>query len=99
MFASLRVVARPASFGRRYVSTVNKPHVEAFWHGPTFNWTYVVSDPTSKVCAIIDPVLDWNPDRFATSSEFADGIVKHVQDRGLETAWILVCIVGKLNLH
>ena len=38
-----------------------QPHVEVFFDPATFTYSYVVTDPTSKRCAIIDSVLDYDP--------------------------------------
>mgnify|MGYP003677877552 CR=1 FL=1 len=52
-----------------------KPDVEAFFDTNTNTVTYVVSDPAAKVCAVIDPVLDFDAaaargDRFRPGEGF-----------------------------
>ena len=37
------------------------PEFEVFSHEPTFTFSYVMSDPESGKCVIIDPVLDFDP--------------------------------------
>lgn len=66
-----------------------QPDVQPFRHGPTSTWTYVVSDPGQRVSAIIDPVLDFDIKSGRTSTEAADAVIAHVQDRGLTVEWIL----------
>ena len=44
-----------------------RPDIEVFFHKPTFTFSYVVSDPESSKCAIIDPVLDFDPKPGRTS--------------------------------
>ena len=66
-----------------------QPDIEAFFHEPTFTFSYVVSDPESGECAIIDSVLDFDPKSGRTSSEAADRITAFIADKGLETKWIL----------
>ena len=66
-----------------------KPEVTAFFDEPTFTASYVVADPSSKKCAIIDSVLDFDPASGRTSTKAADRIVRHVVDKGLEAEWIL----------
>jgi glyoxylase-like metal-dependent hydrolase (beta-lactamase superfamily II) len=66
-----------------------KPEVKTFFHEPTFTATHVVWDPETKVAAVIDSVLDYDPKAGRTSTETADTIVAFVAGRGLEVAWIL----------
>jgi hypothetical protein len=37
------------------------PRVQPFFHPDTHTWTYLVWDPDTKVAAIVDPVLDFDP--------------------------------------
>ena len=37
------------------------PEVQAFFDKPTNTVSYVVKDPQSNICAIIDPVLEYAP--------------------------------------
>ncbi|MGN7292955.1 MBL fold metallo-hydrolase [Rhizobium sp. SAFR-030] len=66
-----------------------KPDVKAFHDEPTGSIQYVVSDPVSARCAIIDPVLDFDRacGRFTTNN--ADAILDFVKARGLVIDWIL----------
>ncbi|MGD9020572.1 MAG: MBL fold metallo-hydrolase [Lysobacterales bacterium] len=66
-----------------------KPTVKAFFDQPTNTVTYVVSDPGSGACAIIDPVLDFDQASGRTSTASADEVLGHVLDNGYEVAWIL----------
>ncbi|MCL6708997.1 MBL fold metallo-hydrolase [Pseudomonas sp. R2.Fl] len=65
------------------------PDVKAFYDEPTGSIQYVVTDPASPHCAIIDPVLDFdrNAGRFTTRN--ADAILEHVRRNGLFVDWIL----------
>ncbi|MEN8197710.1 MAG: MBL fold metallo-hydrolase [Pseudomonadota bacterium] len=65
------------------------PKVESFFHEPTFTVTHVVSEPEGKACAIVDPVLDYDPKSGRTSTEAADKLIAFVKEYGLELAWIL----------
>ncbi len=65
------------------------PEIEVFFHEPTSTLSYVVSDPESAKCAIIDPVLDFDPKSGRTSTEVTDRIVAFVTDKGLDAEWIL----------
>jgi glyoxylase-like metal-dependent hydrolase (beta-lactamase superfamily II) len=66
-----------------------RPEVTAFFHQQTNSISYLVSDPGSGRCAIIDPVLDFDAtsDRIGTSA--ADRICDEVEARGLAVEWIL----------
>jgi len=65
------------------------PEVEAFFDAATFTVSYVVKDPESHACAIIDSVLDFDPASGRTRRDSADKIVDFVRRRGLSVAWIL----------
>ncbi|SMX21925.1 MBL fold metallo-hydrolase [Boseongicola aestuarii] len=65
------------------------PKVKAFFDEATFTVSYVVQDPDSKSCAIIDSVLDFDPKSGRTNTESADAIISYVQDNDLEVEWLL----------
>lgn len=65
------------------------PQVKGFFDHRTFSVQYVVSDPATKRCAIIDPVLDFDPKSGATATENADRLLEYVRQEGLEVEWIL----------
>jgi glyoxylase-like metal-dependent hydrolase (beta-lactamase superfamily II) len=65
------------------------PHVEAFFDPDTFTFSYVVSDPATRRCAIIDSVLDYDPAAGRTSCANADRLVDYVRDQGLRVDWLL----------
>ncbi len=64
-------------------------HVEAFFDPATYTYSYVVSDPTSRQCALIDPVLDYDPAAGRTSHKSADRMIAYVREHGLSVQWIL----------
>lgn len=66
-----------------------RPEVKAFFDEATFTVTYVVRDPGSKACAIIDSVLDYDPAAGRTAHASADAVVAHVMAEGLEVVWQL----------
>ena len=65
------------------------PTIAAFFDEKTYTVSYVVADPQTQRCAIIDPVLDYDPASGRTSTAGADEIIDHVTDQGLEVEWIL----------
>jgi len=66
-----------------------KPVVKAFFDNDTNTVTYVLKDPTSDTCAIIDPVLDYDAAAGRTSTASADRVLSYVEEHGLKAAWVL----------
>jgi glyoxylase-like metal-dependent hydrolase (beta-lactamase superfamily II) len=66
-----------------------KPGVSAFFDEQTNTVTYVLTDPSSNTCAIIDPVLDFDQASGRTSTASADRVLDFIHDNGLEVVWIL----------
>lgn len=66
-----------------------KPLVHAFFDEPTFTVSYVVEDPATKIAAIVDSVLDYDPASGRTSHDSADKIVAFVKEHGLTVEWLL----------
>lgn len=66
-----------------------KPSVKTFFDEPTFTFSYVVSDPETKRCAIVDSVLDFDYAAGKTDTASADQIVDYVKAEGLTVDWIL----------
>lgn len=64
-------------------------HVEAFFDPATHTCSYVVSDPASGQCAIIDPVLDYDPASGRTRHHSADRMLAFIRSRQLRAAWLL----------
>lgn len=65
------------------------PVVTAFFDEPTFTISYVVVDPTTKHCAVIDSVWDFDPASGRTATESAERIVAFIRDEGFTTDWII----------
>ena len=65
------------------------PIVTGFYDEPTGSIQYVVADPETKRCAIIDPVLDFDPKSGATATRSADALLAHIEREGYELEWIL----------
>lgn len=70
-------------------SAPQSPRVEGFFDPCTSSIQYVVSDPGTGKCAIIDPVLDFDEKSGATSTGNADTILDYVAAEGLSVEWIL----------
>lgn len=65
------------------------PDVTAFFDEPTNTISYVVRDPDSTACAIIDSVLDYDAASGRTVTTAADEIVDYATTQGLDVVWIL----------
>jgi uncharacterized protein (TIGR01244 family) len=65
------------------------PRVKGFYDERTGSIQYVVADPATRRCAIIDPVFDFDEKSGATSSAHADAILEYVRAEGLTVEWIL----------
>lgn len=65
------------------------PDVQGFFDEATNTVSYVVSDPATKTCAIVDSVLDYDLSAGRTSFRSADKVIDHVGRHGLKLDWIL----------
>lgn len=65
------------------------PIVETLFDPATSTATHIVSDPTTGIAAIIDPVHDFDPRSGKLSSGSADRALAHVTSRGLRLAYVL----------
>jgi glyoxylase-like metal-dependent hydrolase (beta-lactamase superfamily II) len=68
---------------------IHRPDVQGFFHEPTNTVSYVVSDPATGACAVIDTVLDYDAAAGRTSTAAADEVIAVVRDRGLTCEWVL----------
>ena len=63
--------------------------VKAFFDTATNTFSYVVSDPETQRCAVIDSVLDYDAASATTKTEQADLIITYIQENSLSIDWIL----------
>ncbi|MBD8010446.1 MBL fold metallo-hydrolase [Acinetobacter pecorum] len=68
---------------------VQQPVVQDFFEENTNTFSYVVSDPVTGHCAIIDSVLDYDAASASTSTTHADRIIAYVKAENLTVEWIL----------
>ncbi len=66
-----------------------RPEIASFFDPATFTVTYVVHDPATREAAIIDSVLDFDPNSGRTSTASADAVVDHVTSHNLKVTWLL----------
>jgi glyoxylase-like metal-dependent hydrolase (beta-lactamase superfamily II) len=65
------------------------PMVRGFFEKRTNSVQYVVADPQTRHCAIIDPVLDFDPKSGATATHSADELLAYIDREGFTLEWIL----------
>ncbi len=68
---------------------MTSPTIQPFYHALTNTFSYVVTCPETKQCAIIDSCLDFAYNAGRISTETADRIIDHIQQHGLTVQWIL----------
>ena len=65
------------------------PIVHPLFDAATWTLTYVVEDPATRACAIIDSVLDFDAASGRTQTTSADKVIELVRERQLDVQWIL----------
>ena len=63
--------------------------IQHFFDENTNTFSYVVSDPVTLQCAIIDSVLDYDPASATTTTTHADEIIAYIHKNELTVEWIL----------
>lgn len=66
-----------------------KPDVSAFFDEATNTISYIVKDPASDACAIVDSVMDIDYAAGRITYEHADMLIETIQSRGLKLEWII----------
>jgi glyoxylase-like metal-dependent hydrolase (beta-lactamase superfamily II) len=66
-----------------------KPEVTAFFDAPTNTISYVVKDPASNACAVVDSVMDIDYAAGRITYDSADAIITHIRDCGLKLDWLI----------
>ncbi|MDG5500333.1 MBL fold metallo-hydrolase [Marinobacter sp. BGYM27] len=67
----------------------HQPQVTPFLHEDTHTFSYVVKDPASEHCAIIDSVTDFDYAAGGVTFGSADTIIEWVKSQGLIVDWVL----------
>ncbi|MBT0568711.1 MBL fold metallo-hydrolase [Curvibacter sp. CHRR-16] len=63
--------------------------IEGFFDPTTGTISYVVYDPKTRQCALIDSVLDYDPKSGRTSTQQADKLIARVRELQATVQWIL----------
>lgn len=66
-----------------------KPDVQAFFDEATNTISYIVKDPSSTSCAIVDSVMDIDYAAGRITYDHADELVRQIEAQGLKLEWII----------
>jgi glyoxylase-like metal-dependent hydrolase (beta-lactamase superfamily II) len=64
-------------------------NIQHFYDKVTGTLSYIIIDPKTKLCAIIDSVMDYDPASGKLSTESADRLIHYVLENKLTVEWIL----------
>ena len=65
------------------------PEVKAFFDEATNTISYVVKDPGSSACAVVDSVMDIDMAAGRITYDHADAMIAYIEDHGLSLDWII----------
>lgn len=65
------------------------PIIEAFFNEPTNTVSYLIADPTSGAAAVIDPVLDYDPEDGSVDTGSAEAVLARAAERGWGISHVL----------
>ncbi|WP_341861257.1 MBL fold metallo-hydrolase [Gymnodinialimonas sp. 57CJ19] len=66
-----------------------EPLVEGFFDEGTNTISYIVKDPASDACAVVDTVMDIDYAAGRITSAHADALIARIQEQGLTLEWII----------
>jgi glyoxylase-like metal-dependent hydrolase (beta-lactamase superfamily II) len=66
-----------------------QPIVKGFFDPATWTVTHVVYEQPGSACAIVDPVLDYDPKSGRTRTASADRLIAFIEENKLRVEWIL----------
>lgn len=64
-------------------------HIKTFYDSDTGTFTYIVIDESTKKCAVIDSVLNYEPNAAKITTQSADKVIAYIKDNNLENDWLL----------
>ena len=68
---------------------MRQPIIRAFFDEPTNTVSYIVADPATKQAAVIDPVLDYDPNSGAVDIRSVNTVLRVVEEQGYTVVWTL----------
>lgn len=77
-----------AEIDTRNLATV-RPEVLPFLDKQTNTFSYIVKDPESNACAVIDSVLNFDYDSGTVSHEGANAIIDYIRSNRLQLEWLI----------
>lgn len=69
--------------------SIERPDVRGFFDTRTNTVSYIVKDPGSSACAIIDSVLDFDYAAGRMSYDSADKLIADIKERDLHVEWLI----------
>lgn len=63
--------------------------VRPFHHQASNSWSFILADDINKVCALIDSVLDFEPDSGTVRHDFIDAMLTAVASADWQVVWVL----------
>ncbi|MDA7963988.1 MBL fold metallo-hydrolase [Ruegeria sp.] len=71
------------------VNMTVKPDVQGFFDAATNTISYIVKDPCSNACAIVDSVMDIDYAAGRITFDHADTLIRVITEQGLRLDWII----------
>ena len=71
------------------LNLTTQPDVEGFFDPASNTISYIVKDPASAACAIVDSVLDMDYAAGRITYDSADRLIEAIRQRGLRLEWII----------
>jgi glyoxylase-like metal-dependent hydrolase (beta-lactamase superfamily II) len=85
----LSAATNAAPLSSSFTDKCPEPGVTGFYDETTGSVQYVVADPVTRRCVIIDPVLDFDTTSGTTRTTSADRLLRHIEAQRLTLEWIL----------
>ena len=71
------------------VDMTTRPEVQPFFDEATNTISYIVKDPSSNACAIVDSVMDIDYAAGRITYDHADELIRQIETQGLDLEWII----------
>ena len=71
------------------MAQANALQIKAFFDEPTFTISYLVWDAATRQGAVIDPVLDYDPNAGEVDTRSVEKILRTAEDEGVTLDWVL----------
>jgi len=71
------------------MAKLEKPEVFSYFDETTNAACYILKDPSSNSCAVIDSILDFDLAAGRVTTKHADMLIRDIQTKGLNLEWII----------